>query len=363
MRSSSGSWDAARSVVAADRPRDLPVADVVRLQQAACDRAGSVVYARILEAMAADVEAGGPCARLLEPWAANALADAVPLRLLGAVHRLVLAGRAPRLARFYPSAGGSDTGDPVPAFRAVVDEHFDEIAAGMSHGVQTNEVGRACALFGGFHRVARTTGLPLRLLEVGASAGLLLRWDHYGYVVDGRNLGGDADLRFDEPWLGDPPPVADDLRIADRVGCDVNPIDPTSTVGARTLRGFLWPDQRHRRTRLDAALEIAARTPATVERVDAATWTHQRLASPVPDTATVVYHSIVLQYLPRDTFRRMRAALEDAGARATDEAPLFWLRMEPAGEVADIRMRSWPGGEDRILGTTDYHGPPVDWTG
>ncbi|MDZ7675634.1 MAG: DUF2332 domain-containing protein [Acidimicrobiales bacterium] len=352
----------ARSDVPADRPRDLPLADVVRLQQAACDRAGSVVYARILEAVAADVEADGPCADLLEPWAANALADAVPLRLLGAVHRIVLAGRAPELAAYYPSAGGVDEGDPVPAFRAVVAWHFDELEDGMRHGVQTNEVGRACALFGGFHHVARSTGLPLRLLEVGASAGLLLRWDHYGYIVGGRNLGGDAALRFHEPWSGAVPAVADDLRVAERIGCDVNPVDPSSVEGARTLRGFLWPDQRHRRARLDAALEIAARVPATVEQADAADWVDDRLAAPAPRMATVIYHSIVLQYLPRETFRRMRETLDEAGHRATHDAPLFWLRMEPAGEVADIGLRSWPGGNDRVLGTTDYHGPPVAWT-
>jgi hypothetical protein len=32
---------------------------------------------------------------------------------------------------------------------------------------------------GAFLLLARETGMPLRILEVGASAGLLLRWDHY----------------------------------------------------------------------------------------------------------------------------------------------------------------------------------------
>jgi hypothetical protein len=77
--------------------------------------------------------------------------------------------------------------------------------------------------------------------------------------------------------------------------------------------------------------------------------------------ATVVYHSIVLQYRPRDSFVRMRTAIETAGGMATPESPLCWLRMEPAGEVADVRLRTWPGGGDRLLATTGYHGPPVDW--
>lgn len=319
------------------------------------------MYAAVLDGMVADVERGGPCAMLLEPWADNALADAIPLRLLAAVHRIVLAGRAPELARHYPSAGGTDNGDPTAAFLAVVAREAEELAAGMHEGVQTNEVGRACSLFGGFHLVAARSGLPLRLLEVGASAGLLLRWDHYRYTQGEWSWGPDGSLTFHDPWDGARPETAPDLRVVERSGCDINPIDPADPDGVVRLRGFLWPDQVHRRIRLDRAIEIAGEVPATVVRADAADWIADALAAPVEGVATVVYHSIVLQYLPRVTFRRMRQLLEEAGRRATDEAPLSWLRMEPAGPHADVRLRRWPGGGDEVLGTTDYHGPMVRW--
>lgn len=336
--------------------------EVIRLQEAACEQAGSHLYAQVLSAIADDFERGGPSAALLSPWTANALADAIPLRLLAAVHRIVLDGRASSLAQFFPSAGGTDMGDPGATFLATLEEHHEEVVDGMSRGVQTNEVGRACALVGGFHAVAAQTGLPLRILEVGASAGLLLRWDQFTYVAGDRRWGAGSGLQFDDPWAGEPPVFVDDLRIADRAGCDINPIDPTTTDGVNTLRGFLWPDQAHRRERLDAAIEVARAYPATVERADAGAWVEERLAEPTPGMATVVYHSIVLQYLPRPSFDRMRAAISDAGARATSDAPIHWLRMEPAGDVADLRLRSWPGGDDRALGTTGFHGPPVDWT-
>lgn len=339
----------------------MAMVDVVRLQEQACERAGSHLYARILRAIADDVEAGGPAGRLLAPWAENALADAIPLRLLAAVHRIVLDGRAPDLARFYPSAGGDDDGDPSAAFDAVLRSHDDEIEEGMRRGVQTNEVGRAAALVGGFHTAA-AHGLPLRVLEVGASAGLLLRWDRYRYVGSGRAWGPASGLTFEDPWTSAAPTFVDDLQIAERAGCDVNPIDVTTDAGVNALRGFLWPDQVHRRKRLDAAIAIAREHPAVVDEADAGAWVEDRLAEPVPGVATVVYHSIVLQYLPRPSFDRMRAALTRAGERATADAPLFWLRMEPAGVVADLRLRAWPGGEDRLLGTTGFHGPPVDWT-
>ena len=46
------------------------------------------------------------------PARAQALMRGEPaLQLMGAVHRLVLEGRAPELARFYPSAGGTPDAD------------------------------------------------------------------------------------------------------------------------------------------------------------------------------------------------------------------------------------------------------------
>lgn len=344
-----------------DRPLDMPMLDVVELQREACASAGSAVYGRVLAAMADDIRRDGPCGQILEPWSANALADAIPLRFLAAVHRIVLDGRAPDLARYYASAGGTDAGDPAPAFLAAVEAHRSEIEAGMYLGVQTNEVGRAASLLGGFHRIARLWKLPLRILEVGSSAGLLLRWDRYRYEADTVEWGEDNGLVFRDPWVGEPPPLVRTVEVASRRGCDINPIDVATPEGVLALRGFLWPDQVERRARLDAAIAIAGDHPATVERADAGEFVERHLAEPVRDVVTVIHHSIVLQYLPRPSFRRMRAAIETAGERATAAAPVAWLRMEPAGDVADVRLRCWPGDTDEVLATTGYHGPPVTW--
>lgn len=349
------------STASAHRPHDLSMIEVIELQQDACTLAGSELYGVILGAMGDDIRAGGPCAEILAPWTVNALADAIPLRLLAAVHRVVLDGRAPELARFYPSAGGHEGGDPVPAFHAALREHRAEIEAGMHLGVQTNEVGRAAALVGGFHAAARRAGWPLRTLEVGASAGLLMRWDRYRYETGALRWGPDEGLTFTDPWTSAPPSLSASLEVAERAGCDIHPIDVTSDEGVLALRGFLWPDQVARRARLDAAIDIARRFFAPIEQADAGEWVERQLAEPRPGLATVVYHSIVLQYLPRESFRRMRSAIESAGARATTDAPVFWLRMEPAGDVADVRLRSWPGDTDEVLATTGYHGPPVTW--
>ena len=58
---------------------------------------------------------------------------------------------------------------------------------------------------------------------------------------------------------------------------------------------------------------------------------------------------------------RLRTAIESAGERASGAAPLAWLRMEPAGERAELRLTTWPRGEDRVLATAGYHGAPIWW--
>jgi hypothetical protein len=148
------------------------VARRIRTQQRACAELGSPLYASILDAAAADVEAGGPVWDVLAGHENDPGPSALALRLLGGVHRLVLSGGAPELARWYPSVGGD--GDPAeawPTFRATVAEHVEHLRDEVKRGVQTNEVGRCSALVGGFLTVARSTGLPLRALEVGPVAG------------------------------------------------------------------------------------------------------------------------------------------------------------------------------------------------
>ncbi|MEZ5203589.1 MAG: hypothetical protein R2701_04150 [Acidimicrobiales bacterium] len=42
---------------------------------------------------------------------------------------------------------------------------------------------------------------------------------------------------------------------------------------------------------------------------------------------------------------------------------MAWLRLEPGGDQADLRLTTWPGGGTLLLATSAYHGPPVVWRG
>lgn len=339
--------------------------DVLAYQARQCEAAGSFLYATILQGVTDDLQAGGISAQLLAGRDADPFGSALALRLLGAVHRIVLEGRAPALTGLYPSVGGdASSGDPAAAFLATLVEHAPEVSRRLGDGVQTNEVGRSAVLVGGFGVVQDRTELPLRVLEIGASAGLNLRFDHYAYDT-GRQVVGvpESPVRFAGVWEGEPPRLPARLEVVERRGCDRHPLDPTSEEGRLTLLSYTWPDQLDRVERLLAALEVAARVPVPVDEADAVSWLEHQLAEPRAGVATVVVHSIVLQYLPPDRRRRVRAAIEEAGRAATAPAPLAWLRMEPAGDRAELRVTSWPGGHEERLASAGYHGRPIWWGG
>jgi hypothetical protein len=362
------------------------LAERLRVQAGHCATNGSPLYDAFLLRAADDALAGGPVWRLFEGRDA-APADSAPLALMGAVHRLALTGLAPGLAPFFPSvaiaAGATPVAGPVaeppdadaawPEFLAVVDSMRDWVVELLSHPIQTNEVGRAAALLGGFLEVARL-GLPLRLAELGASAGLNLRWDRFRY----EDAWGDpaSPVRFARVFDGDSPRPSLDVpaTVAERGGCDRAPVDPTTEEGRLTLMSYVWADQAERFSRLRGALEIAREVPATVERADALDWLDDRLQRRQPGTATVVYHSIVALYFSLEQRQRLASLLGEAGAGATDDEPLAWLRFEhpdTGDPVAtgwsrigrpEVRLTVWPGGEERLLAVAAAHGPPVRWT-
>jgi len=331
-----------------------------------CARLASPLSALLLDRSAHDVERGGPAWRLLEGHEDDPPGSVIGLRLLGSAHRLVLLGSAPRLAARYPSAGGE--GPPAAAwapFRELLEERREELRALLERPVQTNEVARSAALVGGFLTVAAHSALPLRVLEIGASAGLNLRWDRFRYEDAGGWGDPTSPVRLSGRIAGGRPPFHVAAEVVERRGCDLWPVDALGDEGLLTLRSYTWADQLDRLRLLDAAVAVARAVPAAVERAGAAEWLEAVLAEPVPGTATVVVNSAMWQYLEAGEQARVQRAIEAAGARASGSAPLAWLRLEPgqAPHLLEVRLTSWPEGTERRLATTDAHGRGVLWLG
>jgi hypothetical protein len=339
---------------AAVAPLSLP--EQLRHQARHCAEFGSPLYADLLARCADDVEAGGAVARLLASRADLPPQQVLPLRLLGGVHALVLQRRAHELAMFYPSVGGTATDAEARwhAFCSVVTDQADALQPWLDATVQTNEPGRAAALLGALHAAGVRAGpLPVRLFEFGASAGLNLR-------VDALPIGPGATI--DTPL---PPPVAP-LRVAERQGADLHPIDPTTTDGRLRLTAYVWADDRPRLERLRLALDIAAQVSAPVARSGAAEFLAE--VGVRPGFLTVVWHSIVWQYLPTNERAAVIAELDRLAREASDEAPVAHVSLEPDPDAVgrslllpEVRLRLAPQGVDSVLGVAPAHGVPVQW--
>jgi hypothetical protein len=346
-----------------DKIEKLVPNTLCRKQADWCRRLGSPFYAYLLERSAEDYERGGPVRDLLEPHREESRGIARPLQMMGAVHRLVLEGRAPALARYYPSVGGSVDLDPAwQSFRETVAMHRDRLHELIRQPVQTNDAGRSGSLLGGFLLVAQLTGLPLRLLEIGSSAGLNLCWDLYRYTWQGGAWGDPASpLVIEDVFAEGAPPSPDSVIVASRTGCDPSPVDARSAEGRLTLLSYTWPDQVDRIRRLETAIEIARGVSYQIDRASAAEWLALQLAHPAEGVVSAVYHSVVWPYLSEDERGRVATAIETAGERATSGAPLAWLRMEPGGAEAEISLRIYPGFAERVIATCSFHTPAVRW--
>jgi len=325
------------------------------------------LYQGICGAAEREIGRGGPLDALLSDWHGDPLRGFLALRLLGAVHERVLAGEAPRLARFYPSVGGHPEWPAVwDAFLEVVEEQCDALRPRLESFPQTNEVQRCAGLLGGFLRAASVTGLPLRLRETGCSAGLNLQWDRYRYELGPHRWGEpDSPVKLSSTWEGDAPQLDAPVRVTSRAGCDLDPRRIEDPEQSRLLEAYVWPDQLERLERLRAALGVARQDPARVDRARARDWLPTELAQDATGECTVVYHSSFWLYLSEAEKQQVRSVIADRGARATSRDPLAWLRHED-GEApgsVDIRLRLWPGEEDVHLGQGHPHGRSVSWRG
>lgn len=345
------------------------LAETLRWYSAACEGLGSMLWAETNRRLAADVERGGPTWALLGAHAREPTDAAYPLRLLGGAHRLALDGSAPALAAHLPSTGGDGDADGAwIALLALLESAPPALLDALSHPPQTNEVGRAASLVGGFLQLAAESRRPMRVLEIGASAGLNLRFDRFRYDQAGEGFGPpDSPVRFRDLWPGRRPPFDAVIEVAARAGCDLDPVDPATEDGRLTLLSYVWPDQAERFGRTAGAIDVAREVPVAVDREDAAAWLDRRLAEPDPGVTTVVFHSIMWQYLDEQARAGVVRALEQAGARATGDEPLAWLRLEPSDDYscAELRLRTWPadaaGGRERLLARCSFHLGPVEW--
>lgn len=332
-----------------------------RIQAEHCRRLGSPFTAALLDIIAGLLPQRPAWASALLEWPGDPQADALALRVAGALHRAVLENADPELGRAYRAHRIA----PAQADAALARQQ-DRLAEYLQSPPQTNDPQRAAVLLGGFQVIAARTHRPLAICEIGASAGLNQVWDAYSYIFETWRwcLREPAPLTLRAEWQGGTPPLAP-LEVHSRAACDIAPIDLGDEAQCRRLLSYIWADQDARLRRVAAAIAYARAQKVAVERRDAGAFIERQLAARPDNAAFVLYHSIVWQYIPQAEQRAITRAMKQAGRNASEAAPLAWLAFEPgdARDGADLTLTLWPGGKSTRLAEGDYHGRWVRWLG
>lgn len=340
------------------------VREAFRNQALFCDRSGTPLTAAVVRGIEAALDRSTATGRRILDWQGDprGSGDSVPLRIAGGFHALARSGADEGLARLY--AGELENAGAIVA--AALRRFDEQLERWLESPPQTNETGRAGPIMAGLLVLAAEYGLPFELIELGASAGLNQNLDRFGYRL-GEARAGDplSPVELAPTWEGASPPEAQ-VRVLARCAVDQSPVPVADPAQRERLIAYCWADQTARMQRLEAALAIAAGHPPHVQQGDAADFTETALAEPQAEgVCRVLFHTIFWTYLPPEKQARIRAALEAAGTKASRDRPLAWLRYELNGEggVAELHLRSWPGGEDRHLATGHPHGSKVVWHG
>lgn len=355
-----------------NEPRgEAAVRAAFRAQAEACRALGSPFTAGLCDLLATDLARGqGPVAARVLGWQGDPAgrADSVPLRLCGALHALVLSAADKELG-----AGYARRNVPAVLLRAALARHAGFVLEWLESPPQTNEVARSAAIIAAARFLSQLSPLPMRVLELGASAGLNLNFPLYHLAPQGapppaacgdvpRDILAKAkpQVVLTPHWSGAVPEGAP--LVAEARGVDLRPVD--ARADALRLMAYCWADQEARLARLKAALELARSSPPRVDQSDAAAWLEAALARPEPGRLTLVFHTVAAQYFPAETQVRCEAALQRAGAFADSGAAVAHFAMEAdGGEGAGLSLRLWDGGlRAWDLGRADFHGRWVRWS-
>jgi hypothetical protein len=294
-------------------------------------------------------------------YAGFALAVAADERILRFLAALPAGKRQPNLL-FAAVQYLHGTAPDADEFRRLVLDDAERVRATMlARSTQTNEAARCAALL---PLLAAISG-PLALIEVGASAGLCLYPDRYGYDYDGTRIGPDAPVTIRCTTTGGGPVPAAVPDIVARIGLDLNPLDITDDDVRAWLRALVWPGPQAaaRLARLDAAADVARREPARILAGDLLDRLPEALDL-VPAGATpVVFHTAVLMYVPR----ARRAEFVDR----IGSLPVRWIAQEGPDVLPELTARlpeEHRGGggfvlalDGRPVARTAPHGGRIDW--
>lgn len=245
--------------------------------------------------------------------------------------------------------------DDYDTFKQHLIAHWDEVQRiAVERTMQTNDPARMLSLL---PVLAQIEG-PIALIEVGASAGLLLNGDRYSYQYDDgpwlHPADGPSAVRLRAETEGDLPVPTRMPEIVWRAGIELNPLDLTDATDVAWLMALLWPDDPKRVEAVREAVEIMRRHPVEVVQGDLNDEL-MSVAQRAPEDATlVVMHSAVLSYLTQRDADRFVEKVDTLGA--------VWIANELADVVPGVELPPQPGESKPFSFIVAKNGVPVAQT-
>jgi hypothetical protein len=234
----------------------------------------------------------------------------------------------------------------------------------LARSTQTNEVGRLATLLPAF-ALAVPTG-PVALLEVGASAGLNLFPERWGYRwgTDAGEVTLGPEPRLGCEVVGSAPLPAVLPEVAWRGGIDLHPLDVTDADAMAWLETLVWPEQDDRRARLAHAVAVARADPPQLVAGDLLDALPALVAEASGHGTVVVFHSAVAAYLPLPDRERMldlmRGLVAEGCHWVSNEAPGIFPELSDAGPPPTPR-RFELAVDGRVVAHTHGHGRDLRW--
>lgn len=343
------------------------VPEGIEWQAEHAEKGGAPGTARVIRATLKLLDGDTATGRRMANWQGLVVKDAMPLRIAGALHNLVLTGEDKRLENVY--AGRMTDQAAVDALVCELVEKYDaRLLPWLDGPPQTNEAGRSSSLMAGLLWLAQFVPAKFEMLELGSSAGINTMMERYRFDLGGVQVGPVASpMQIKPEWRG-PPPPATKPQIWSIRGCDIAPVDLTEPDAALRLKSYVWPEAYFRMDRIDAAVALANEKAPNVVKADAAEFVSDALREPQESGVTrVLFHSIVWQYVPAVQQQIVEARMAKVAAAATPEKPLAWLMLETNRETFkhELTVRYWDGsencGEPHLLACAHPHGAWVEW--
>lgn len=333
----------------------------LELQAQACAAMGSPFTAALIRAALSDYHRGGPIRDLLDSYPYYPRCG---LNLAGALHYLALDGE-PTLSKHYPSLGGDGDGRAAwIAGRAILAEDRARVERVFTGVVQTNEPARSMPILGASLYIAAQFNLPIRIFEVGASAGLNLRFDRYRYEEPDWSWGdaGSALVLRNRSKQGRPKYLNANLKVVERRGCDLSPIDLGNKDDRLRLQSFVWADQADRLDRLRSAIEVAKETPVIIEAETFSTWLPREVRCRRGYT-TAIMHTVIEEHLSTNERVELYEVIAAIAEQASAHGPLAHISLELRHGSYYTNVRTWSSSSsETTICTSDGHAQGIVWT-